>query len=172
MLSRGWTRSAVLAVALLAVIWASGCRSIQVIDRTPSTTEPTPSTQVQNAERHNLAVLAVDFDPPLEYDEIIALRDRGEGITLLVAIENTGTTTEREVRVEVELSKAGADAPFLHKEGQIDVIAPGEIKLVRFKDAEIPFSYSYQLTVRALPVLGEIRLGDHEKGYDLVITQP
>ncbi|MBN1641445.1 MAG: hypothetical protein JXA09_09425 [Anaerolineae bacterium] len=172
MLSRGWTRSAVLAVALLAVIWGSGCRSIQVIDRTPSTTEPTPSTPDQDADRHNLAVLAVDFDPPLEYAEIVALRDRGEGITLLVAIENSGTTTEHEVVVDVALSKGEEQVPFLDKRGEIDVIAPGEIKLVRFKDAEIPFSQTYQLVVRALPVDGETRLGDNVKSYDLVIAEP
>ena len=172
MLSRCWTRSTVLAVALLAVIWGSGCQSIQVIDRTPSTTEPTPSTQDQSADRHNLAVLAVDFDPPLEYAEIVALRDRGEGITLLVAIENTGTAIERGVMVSVELSKGDGQLPFLHKQEEIDVIAPGEIKLVRFKDTEIPFSYVYQLTVRAVPVDGETHLGDNEKSYDLVIAEP
>jgi hypothetical protein len=117
-------------------------------------------------------VLAVDFDPPLEYEEIVALRDRGEGITLLVAIENTGSTTERDVVVEVELYKGDGQTPFLHKQGEIDVIAPGEIKLVRFKDTEIPFSFTYRLTVRVLTVDGEARLGDNEKSYDLVITQP
>jgi hypothetical protein len=172
MVSRGWIRSAALAVALLAVIWVSGCQSIQVIDRTPATTEEPGVGQGQDAEVHNLAVLAVDFDPPLEYAEIVALRNRGEGITLLVAVENTGSTTEREAGVEVELYKGDESLPFLSKQGEIDAIAPGEIRLVRFRDTEIPFSYRYQLVVRVLAVDKETRLGDNEKSYDLVIAQP
>jgi hypothetical protein len=117
-------------------------------------------------------VLAVDFDPPLKYEEIIARRDRGEGITLLVAVENNGVATEHDVPVEVELSKDGGDTLFLHKEGRIEAIAPGEIKLVHFKDTEIPFSYEYQLRVRVAAVDGETRLLDNEKTYDLLVTQP
>jgi len=172
MLSRDGKHFAVLAVLLLAAMFVSGCINIQIIDRTPSTIEPTPAVPEQDIEEHNLAVLAVDFDPPLDYDEIIARRDRGEGITLLVAVENNGATAERGVSVEVTLSKDGGNTLFLHKEESIDVIAPGEIKLVHFKDTEIPFSYEYQLRVQVVAVDGETRVTDNVKSYDLLITQP
>jgi hypothetical protein len=172
MLSRHWRHVAVLAVLAVTAIWASGCTHIQIIDRTPSTVEPTPSAHEQDIDAHNLAVLAVDFDPPLEYDEILASRNRGEGITLLVAVENTGSVTERDATVEAELSRGGGSTLILHKQGSVDVISPGEIKLVRFKDTEIPFSYEYQLKVRVLPVEGETRLADNVKSYDLVVTRP
>jgi hypothetical protein len=171
MSSRNWRRIAALILLSVAAIWTGGCSSIQIIDRTPSTVQPRPSLQVQEIDEHNLAVLAVDFDPPLEYREILAARNRGEGITLLVAVENTGSVIERDVVVEVELYRDGGGL-ILHQEGSVEAIAPGEIKLVRFKDAEIPFSYRYQLKVHVLPVEGEVRLADNIKSYDLLVTGP
>lgn len=172
MLSRQRRHIAVLILLGMAAIWASGCSSIQIIDRTPSTIQPTPSPDVQGMDARNLAVLAVDFDPPLEYDEILAARNRGEGITLLVAVENTGQVTERGATVEAELYRGDGGELVLHQQGTVDTVAPGEIKLVRFKDTEIPFSYRYQLKVRVLPVEGETRLADNTKSYDLVVTRP
>jgi hypothetical protein len=170
-MSHSWKHIATLVVLILVTVCAGGCINIQVIDRTPSTIDSTPLQQEQEKE-HNLAVLAVDFDPPLEYDEIIARRERGEGITLLVAIENTGAMAEQAVSVEVELSKDNGNTLFLHKQGTIDAIAPGEIKLVHFEDTEIPFSYEYRLLVRVVPVEAEVCVADNEKTYDLLITQP
>jgi hypothetical protein len=172
MLSRKSKYTAAFVALVLVALYTSGCIKIQVIDRTPSTIEVTPSSRDQQLEEHNLAVLAVDFDPPLEYEEIIARKDRGEGITLLVAVENSGALTEQNVVVEVELSKDKGKTLFLHKQALVDAIVPGEIKLVRFKDTDIPFSYEYQLKVRVDAVSGESRVLDNEKSYDLVITQP
>lgn len=171
MSSQGWWRAAALSILLLAVC-ASGCINIEVVDRTPSTSGTTPSTQGQQPVDHNLAVLAVDFDPPLEYDEIMSRRERGEGITLLVAVENTGVVAEENVTVSVELAKDGAQTVFLRKQAAVGAIAPGEIKLVRFKDTEIPFSYEYQLKVHVAEVEGETNTADNTRTYDLLITQP
>ena len=171
MLSRHWRHVAALTLLSVAAVWTSACSSIQIIDRTPSTVEPTPSPQAQIIDEHNLAVLAVDFDPPLEYEEILAARNRGEGITLLVAVENTGLVREPDVTVEAELLRGDSGELILYQQGSLDAIAPGEIKLVRFKDAEIPFSYRYQLKVRVLPAKGETRLSDNSKSYDLLVSR-
>ena len=61
---------------------------------------------------------------------------------------------------------------FLYKQGLIDIIAPGEIKIVQFRDTDIPFSDEYELQVSVDPVVGETRLADNHKMYDLLITQP
>jgi hypothetical protein len=172
MLSRISRHIAVAVLLSAAAMWIGGCATIQIIDRTPSNVQPTPSPQAQDTDEHNLAVLAVDFDPPLEYEEILAARNRGEGITLLVAVENTGTVTERDVWVEAELSRGEGGELILQQQGKVEAIAPGEIRLVRFKDTDIPFSYRYQLKVRVLPVEGETRLADNLKSYDLVVTRP
>ena len=172
MLSRSWRHSAMSVFVVLIALCTSGCIRIQVIDRTPSIAQPTPYTQVQPLDEHNLAVLAVDFDPPLEYEEIISSKNSGKGITLLVAIENTGSVAETDVVVEVELYQDEEDKPFLHKTSSVDGIVPGEIELVRFKDTEIPFSDRYRLKVYVVPVSGEVNAVDNVKSYDLLITQP
>ncbi|MBL7199805.1 MAG: hypothetical protein ISS56_06620 [Anaerolineae bacterium] len=171
-MSLNWLRGAPLVILSLAALLLSGCVTIEVIDRTPSMPEPATPTGEDRAQEHDLAVLAVDFDPPLEYEEIVAQKNRGEGITLLVAVENTGIHTERDVTVEVVLSSDNGMTVYLQKQGSIAAIAPGEIKIIHFEDTEIPFSYKYTLWVRAVPVLGETRLGDNQKSYDLLITQP
>ena len=172
MLSCRHKHVAILTLVTLAAIGMGGCINIQVIDRTPSTIDLEPVTEEQDVEEHNLAVLAVDFDPPLVYEEIMARKARGEGITLLVAVENTGATSEHDVSVEVELAKDKGKTLFLHKQGSIETIAPGEIKLVHFEDTEIPFSYEYRLLVRVEVAEGETRVVDNVKTYDLLITQP
>jgi hypothetical protein len=172
MLSRRWLQVAAFVVLALSTTLLGGCIQIQVIDQTPPSPDPAAGHAGGQADEHDVAVLAVDFDPPLEYDEVMAQKDRGEGLTLLVAVENQGCTVESEVTVEVELCKDGAATPFLYKQGVIDAIAPGEIKIVHFGDTEVPFSYEYQLQVRVVPLRDERRLDNNQKSYDLLITQP
>jgi hypothetical protein len=172
MSSRKWFASTAFVTLALAMVALSGCIRVEVVDRSPSVTTASPAAQEETALEHDLAVLAVDFDPPLEYDEVVALKARGEGITLLVAVENTGTSAEQSVMVKVTLSGNDSKAPFLQKEGVIESIAPGEIKIVQFRDTEIPFSYTYQLGVQVVPVAGESRVTDNQKRYDLLISQP
>ena len=170
-LSQSWPKVASFIALALATVALSGCSKVEVVDRAPPVLDAVPSGHARVAD-HDLAVLAVDFDPPLEYDEIMARRNRGEGITLLVAVENTGASTEREIVVQVELAQDGGETVFLRKEGHVDVIAPGEVKIVQFKDTDIPFSYTYLLKVAVSPVPGETLLGDNHRNYDLLITRP
>jgi len=172
MLSWKWSNVATFVALALATIISSGCIKVQLVDRAASAIRVTRAPKEERVEEHDLAVLAVGFDPPLEYEEIVARANREEGIALLVAVENTGANTEQDVTVEVELSRDNGETVFLQKEGTIETIAPGEIKIVQFKDTQIPFSYAYLLQVRVVPMAGETRLGDNQKSYDLLITQP
>ena len=172
MLSDKCLRVTAFVALLLSVVCLSGCIRIQIVDRTPSTLAPTPPMEKEKVEAHDLAVLAVDFDLPLEYEKIMERKNKGEGITLLVAVENTGASTEQNVVVRVQLSKDEGRTVFLQKDEAVQSIAPGEIKLVHFRDTEVPFSYEYRLRVSVLPVLGETQLVDNQKSYDLLITQP
>ena len=156
----------------LATIALSGCIQIQIVDRTPVAPQPTTDSTKHQIAEHDLAVLAVDFDPPLEYEKIIERKSRGEGITLLVAVENTGINTEQNINVQIKLSKDQEKTAFLEKQGIIPAISPGEIKIIHFKDTDIPFSYEYHLNVTVLPVAGETQLLDNQKNYDLLVTQP
>ncbi len=167
-------RSNVIAslILIVATMALSGCIQIKVVDNTPVTPVPTSDVAERRVQEHDLAVLAVDFDPPLEYDKIMDRKKRGEGITLLVAIENTGASIEKNVTVQIKLFKDQDKAAILEQNGVIDGIAPGEIKIFHFKNTDIPFSYQYHLYVQALPVTGETNQADNQKSYDLLISQP
>lgn len=165
-------RFAAILFLTLASLALSGCIQIQVIDRTPPATEPPQDKNKQQVAEHDLAVLAVDFDPALEYDKLMEQKKRGEGVTLLVAVENTGANSEQNVAVEINLYKDDDKTAFLTQQGTISSVAPGEIKILHFKDNDIPFSYEYHLQVQVLPIAGETRLVDNQKNYDLLITQP
>jgi hypothetical protein len=175
MSSSGLTTSARLRAAffvlLVAVVLLSGCVNVEVIDRSPSALNSIPVSGQGTAEEHDLAVLAVDFDPPLNYQEILARKSRGEGITLLVAVENTGVSTERNVLVRARLSERSGETVYVEKQGTIETIAPGEIRIVHLRDTDIPFSFEYTLSVSVSPVVGETRIDDNFKTYDLLITQ-
>ncbi len=157
---------------ILSAVALSGCIQIQVIDRTPVVSEPAKETSKLQAQEHNLAILGVDFDPPLDYDKIMERKKRGEGVTLLVAVENTGISTEANVAVQITLSKDQDQTPFLKQSGTISSIAPGEIKIIHFKDNDIPLSYEYHLQVDVNPVNGETQVANNRKNYDLLITKP
>lgn len=165
-------RVVVWMLMALAVIASSGCIQIQVVDRTPVAPEPVKETSKQQVREHDLAILAIDFDPPLDYDKIIERKKRGEGVTLLVAVENAGTTTENDITVQVSLSKDQDKLPFLEQSGTLPSLAPGEIKIIRFKNNDILLSYEYHLQVNVVPVTGETRLDNNQKNYDLLITKP
>lgn len=158
-------------VLLLAVVISSGCVDIELVDRSASTLNGAMVSGQDLIAEHDLAVLAVDFDPPLNYQEIMACKSRGEGITLLVAVENTGVNTEQNVLVRARLSERSSETVYVEKQGMIETIAPGEIKIVHLRDTEVPFSFEYTLSVSILPVAGETRLDDNSKTYDLLITQ-
>jgi hypothetical protein len=164
-------------ILLLAVVVSSGCVDVEVVDRSASALDGAAAAgqdiadSVHPAEEHDLAVLAVDFDPPLNYQEIMACKSRGEGITLLVAVENTGVSTEQNVLVQARLSERSSETLYVEKQGTIETIAPGEIKIVHLRDTDVPFSFEYTLSVSIVPVAGETRLDDNSKTYDLLITQ-
>jgi hypothetical protein len=114
-------------------------------------------------------VLAVDFDPPLNYEQLIARR---QAVALLVAIENTGTRTERGVVVRVQLSTEEDPDLLLTQGASVASIAPGEIQIVRFaRLGEIPYHQSYRLEVAVDPVEWESDTSDNQMAFDIQIHQ-
>jgi hypothetical protein len=162
-----WTIGA-LVLVLLAL---AACADVEVVDKTPVASTPAPVTRPSGAgpESHNLAVLAVDFDPPLDYEQLIIRR---QSVALLVAVENTGTQTERDITVRAQLS-APADPDFVLTQGaSLASLAPGEIQVVRFaRLGEVPYYQAYYLEVVVDPVEGEIELSDNRRAFDIQIHQ-
>jgi len=156
-------------VLLLAAVALSGCVEVQIVDATPVAGSDLVQTapELPAGGPHDLAVLAVDFDPPLDYHHLITLR---QPISLLVAVENRGGATERKVAVAVLLTSP--EAPALEKTGAatIESISPGEIQVVRFPALqEIPLLMRYRLDVTVGPLEEERSLSDNRMSFEIKI---
>lgn len=156
---------------LLTLVAITGCVEVEVRDATPAAgpsdtlTSPLPG---ENKE-HNMAILAVDFDPPLDYQQLIILR---RSIALLVAVENRGPSTERDVAVRAQLSTPEDPDISFSQGASISSIAPGEIQVVRFAGfGQIPYYQIYRLEVAVDPVEGESYLLDNSKAFDIEIRK-
>jgi hypothetical protein len=158
-----------VAALLLVLLALTGCVEVQVVDTTPAIMAPEALTSPQpvSGAEHNLAVLAVDFDPPLDYQQLIARR---QSVALLVAIENMGSSTERNVQIQAQLSSPENPDLLLTQEAAVSDIAPGELQIVRFAPlGEIPVLSIYRLEVTVVPADGEQDLSDNRKAFDIQI---
>jgi hypothetical protein len=157
------------AALVLALFALTGCVEVQVVDTTPSVIAPETLTSPLPAAsgEHNLAVLALDFDPALNYQQLIVRR---QSVALLVVIENTGGSTERNVTVRAQLSSPEDPDLLLTQEASVSSIAPGEIQIVRFAPMkEIPFHETFHLEVMVDPMDGEKDLSDNRKAFEIQI---
>ncbi len=172
-----WPRNSRLMVLgmtsmlFMALVTLTGCVEVQEVDTTATVSTPDAfASPLSEVKYHNLAVLTVDFDPPLDYKQLILHR---QSVTLLVAVENTGIHTQRDVTVRAELSTPEDSELLLTQGASVESIAPGEIQIVRFASlGEIPYHQIYHLEVIVDPVDGEGDLSDNLKAFDIQIHQP
>jgi hypothetical protein len=159
----------VMMTMTLTSLALAGCAEVKIVDRSSGSLNALSlSTVMTPIDEHDLAVLAIDFAPPLGYEQIVV---KGEQATLLVAVENLGLRTATDVVVKARLSDYQEDTPILEKTCHIDTIAPGQIKIARFKDiSRIPYRQAYRLKVWVLPVLGEIGTANNQRSYELYIS--
>jgi hypothetical protein len=152
----------------LMLMFLAGCAEVEVIDTTPEAGEVEVfASPLSEESKHDLAVMTVEFDPPLNYQQLIARR---QSVALLVVVENRGTITEREVVVEASLTTPQDNALSITQEAIVDHIAPGEIRIVRFgRLDDIPYHETYHLEVAVEPVSGESILGNNRKAFEIQI---
>jgi hypothetical protein len=165
------TSARIVGVLIVTLVALTGCAEVEVVDTTPAATAPGTfaSPLTAGAKDHDLAVLTVEFDPPLDYQQLIIRR---QSVTLLVAVENLGNTVERDVTVRAELSSPENPDLLLTQGASVASIAPGEIQVVHFSRlGEIPYHQAYHLEVVVDPVAGESELGDNRKAFDIQIHQ-
>jgi hypothetical protein len=158
-----------IAVPILIIVCLTllGCQSsIEIV--TPAATSVLPIvTAVPQA--HAVAIVGVDFDPALDYNQILS----NGGITLLVAVENRGLTAETNVVLEARLldmaDKAGP-RELLNDMVTIRSLAPGEVHVVRFNQvADLPVRERYKLVTELSPVRGERELSDNVRSFDILV---
>lgn len=154
---------------VLILVALAGCAEVEVVDTTPgaSSREPFVSPPSVDPQRHDLAILGLDFDPPLDYQQLIL---RQQPIALLVVIENAGTTKERDLVVEAQLTTPEDPSLALVREATVNSIAPGEIQIVRFDPlGKIPYHASFHLEVSIVPVKGESDTANNRKAFEIQI---
>jgi hypothetical protein len=160
----------IIIVLLLILSGLAGCAELEVVDTTlagDTTPDALTSPLSVSQTQHNLAVLAVDFDQPLSYQQLIVQR---KSVALLVAVENTGNSTERNVTVRAHLASPEEPAFVLNQAASVASIAPGEIQVVRFSRlGEIPYHPTYHLEVVVDAVDGENDLDDNLKTFDIQV---
>jgi len=155
-----------MLIAIIVVSGMTGCIKVEVIDYQEETDTGTTTSSPITPNDHDLAILAVDFDPQL--DDYEQLLNDPEGITLLIAIENTGLSTESNILVEAQLSADEGETILVERNATVDSIAPGETQVIRFSQIPCPpYRPAYQLSVQALTVPGETNLTNNSRMYDL-----
>lgn len=161
--------SGVCALAFLTVgVMLAGCA--RVASTESSTPVPLASPSLSD-EAHDLAILSVDFSPPL------TARDPERPPTLLVAVDNRGRVPERRVVVEVRM--IATDGSLLSEAREvIAALAPGEARVVRFSAPALPLDrQNYQLGISVASVDGERQVLNNRRslrvgvGSDVTMAQ-
>lgn len=159
----------VMVIMMLVSLPLAGCADVTIVNRPSASLNMLSPSKVRTpVDEHDLAVLAIDFAPALNYEQITI---KGEQATLLVAVENIGLQTESDVKVKARLSAYEDGTPILEKTGHIDTIAPGQIKIARFRGiSRIPDRQAYRLKVWVSAVPGEVSVANNQKSYDLFVN--
>lgn len=119
------------------------------------------------AERHDVAITAVDFEPQLAPDGSIV----SDKMKLLVAVENKGNRPETNLVVRVGLSSAKDREVLAQSTATVDGLVPGESKILRFETQPgLPLRSGYVLKAELDPVPGEVELSNNLRTYQLQVT--
>lgn len=128
-----------------------------------------PSVATVVPAAHSISLIGVDFDPPLDYNQIVS----NGGLTLLVAIGNLGHSREAAVQVTATLldsAEARQGVELLNETVTAKALAPGEVRVVRFSQvSELPVRDRYKLVVEVSPVAGELDLDDNSRTFDIIV---
>ncbi len=159
---RAW-RGALIGVAVLL----SGC--VSDIAPTGSFDAGPPTAATVEPAEHQLRIVAVDFDPALDYAQIVS----NNGVTLMVAVENQGRSDETDVRVSARLVDPSAtpeEPDILNETVVLTDLAAGQIRVARFLHTSgFPPLARYRLEVAVEPVAGELQTDDNFRTYEIVI---
>ena len=140
-------------LVLLGVVLCSlllvGCVRMEITEQVPAPLNEAPVADESRSVEHDLAILAIDFDPPLDHMELWAQREQ---VTLLVALENRGLFLEEEAKISAELCDLHQSDPLLRQSTTLTSLAPGEVEVVRFSGiSNVPYRKGYQLEVKVSP---------------------
>lgn len=153
-----------LMVLGVALVILPGCQPfIEVVQ--PGSPLPPPTVA---PDERGLAIMGVDFDPPLEGGQLLTR----PGVTLLVALENQGRQTEPVAQVTARLydpdDALGSD--LANETITVRSLTPGELRVVRFTQVrDLPVRQRYKLAIEVSPVPGEQERDDNVRVYDIIV---
>ncbi len=105
------------------------------------------STAVADLPEYEVAVSAIDFDPPLRRETLV---DTQRGVKLLAAVENKGTMPLTRLLVEARVTSQKGDFTTQDRV-PINSLSPGETRVVEFESVApvqmLPKSPSYRVRV-------------------------
>lgn len=153
---------------IVAAVALSGCVS-NVAVTSSSDAQPLPVPTVEPSE-HQLGIVAVDFDPSLDSVRIAP----GDGVTLMVAVENQGQSDESSVYVTARLLDPGAEtgaSELLNETVVLTELLSGQLQVVRFPQVSaFPLLNRYRLEVVLEPVAGETETRDNFRTYEITVS--
>jgi hypothetical protein len=153
---------------IVAVVALSGCVSSVSVMSSPDA-QPLTVPTVEPSE-HQLGIVAVDFDPPLDSVRIAP----GDGVTLMVAVENQGQSDESNVYVTARLLDPGVEpaaSELLDETVVLTKLLSGQLQIVRFPQVSaFPLLDRYRLEVTLEPVAGETETDDNFRTYEIIVS--
>ncbi len=163
----GRWRLVCLGLILVLASVSSSCTS--AVTLLPGATgTPLPAATV-TPPAHDLGILGVEFDPPLDLAQILS---RG-GVRLVVAIENRGLMPQSDVRVTARLVDPGdgSNPRVLFDESvSVSRLEAGELRTVGFPQvSELPRLEVYRLEVYVEPVPGEADTADNTRSFEILL---
>ncbi|MHB1004475.1 MAG: hypothetical protein ACYC3S_02400 [Chloroflexota bacterium] len=159
-----------LALLLVVATLSSGCQGAAVVPVSPN---PVVDSAAGGADavggpRHDLAVISLDFDPPLRVLQVDTFPTK---MALLVVVDNKGTYTERDVTVTAELRSQAEDELLARTRQSLSSIAPGQATLVRLGGfPSIPTRSGYVLVVVVEGATGDAVPGNNTKTVPLQLV--
>lgn len=145
----------IVTIVLLA-LGLIGCGEIAV--------EPKPTVAAPEATSdYDLAVISVDFEPALQGNRLPI----SDTYAVLVAVENRGVLTARNVKVNASVENVATDVIVLKGAQGLNELAPGAIKVVRIETSgSLPPEFAtYELTVQAQPLPTETITSNNVRGF-------
>ncbi|MGQ9554195.1 MAG: hypothetical protein ACUVWR_08800 [Anaerolineae bacterium] len=162
----------VLWISLAIVgLWLTGCGQVRVSE--PLQAPGFPGGLAADRPEHDLAVLAVEVDPPL--DSVVRPISGAINFQLLVAVENRGDQAERDVIVEAWLKAPNGrdEVVILNGKTIVPYLAPGEVKVAKVSaSGVIPMLSSYLIVVTVRPVPSETYVGNNTSQYQVTVSLP
>jgi hypothetical protein len=149
---------------VLALLLAACTSSLEVV---PDRRAPLTPVSTVTPRLHDLAIVAVDFDPPLDFAQILS----NGGVMLLVAVENRGQSVETDVRITAQLQDPNDRLRELSREAVIvGQLNAGALRMVRFTQvSDLPLRERYRLVVSVEVIAGEDDTANNSRSYDIVI---